>query len=474
MQRMTRALKLRSEDVRIVRCFSLSKKSLVGIHEPSAPKPDRYPKWTSSPGEIFGELQDGQNIFLQGAAAMPRMLRDMLLSHVLENKLRNLKLFQFYPLGPIPYIAEEYRGRIRMSTAYGSKYCRDAINAGLADYIPIALSDLPLFYRSKLIPFKYALLMVSPPDRHGFCTLGTAVGSARSAIKCSEKIVAQVNPQAPITYGDSAIHISQIDYLVQGSEEIFEIPSPVPSQTDRKIAALIASELIEDGATIQLGFGIIPHEVTSHLRGHKDLGIHAENIFDGIVDLVNLGVITNKYKQVRKGRIVASYALGTKRLYDFINENPLVALHDIAWTNSTDRIARNPKVTSVNTCLEMDLSGQSVGDGIAGRLYTGVGGQLDFTRGASLSSDGNGRPIITMSSMTSNGSSAIVPTLTRGSTVVATRAHVHYVVTEYGIAYLFGKTLRQRAHALIQIAHPDFRESLEKAAFERLKTMPEP
>ena len=218
------------------------------------------------------------------------------------------------------------------------KYCRNAINEGLADYIPIALSDLPLFYRNKLVPFKYALIMVSPPDKHGFCSLGSAVGSARSAIINAEKIVgtqmffsrplifflAQVNSQVPITYGDSTIHISQIDYLVHGSDPIFEVPSPRPTATDQAIAEIIANELIENGATIQLGFGSIPHEVTSHLHSHKDLGVHAENIFDGIVDLVNLGVITNKYKQVRQGRIVASYAIGTKLLYDFINENPLV------------------------------------------------------------------------------------------------------------------------------------------------------
>uniref|UniRef100_A0A5K3EJW3 Acetyl-CoA hydrolase n=1 Tax=Mesocestoides corti TaxID=53468 RepID=A0A5K3EJW3_MESCO len=285
---------------------------------------------------------------------------------------------------------------------------------------------------------------------------------------------AQVNPQTPITYGDSTIHISQIDYLVQGSEPLFEVPPPQATATEQKIAAIIAEQLIDDGATIQLGFGNIPPTVASNLRSHKDLGVHAETIFDGIVDLVNLGVVTNKFKPVRPGRIVASYAIGTKRIYDFINENPLVGLYDIAWTNSTETIARNPKVTSVNTCMEMDLTGQSVGDGIGGHLYSGVGGQLDFTRGASLSSDGLGRPIITMCSLNSDGNSSIVPTLSRGSTVVATRAHVHYVVTEYGIANLFGKTLRQRAYALIQIAHPKFRESLEKAAFERLKTMPSP
>ncbi|KAH9284073.1 4-hydroxybutyrate coenzyme A transferase [Echinococcus granulosus] len=365
------------------RLFSLTLRYFTNTHEPSAPKPDHYPKWATSASEIFAELEDGQNIFMQGSVSTPAALETMLLSHVLDKKLRNLKLFQFYPLGPTPYFAEEFRGRIRMSTAYGSIYCRDAINEGLADYIPIALSDLPLFYRNKLVFFKYALIMVSPPDIHGFCTLGATVGSARSAIKSAEKIVAQVNPQVPVTYGDSAIHVSQIDFLVPCSEPIFEVPSPPPSSIDQTIASNIASELIEDGATIQLGFGSIPHEVTSHLRDHKDLGIHAENIFDGIVDLVELGVITNKHKQVRQGRIAASYAIGTKRVYDFIDQNPLVALYEIAWTNSIERIARNPKVSSVNTCLEMDLSGQSVGDSIAGNVYTvaTVGETIDVPAG---------------------------------------------------------------------------------------------
>ncbi|VDD79644.1 unnamed protein product [Mesocestoides corti] len=383
-------------NVVLKRMISMRLKSALELHEPCAPRPDSYPKWSSSPSELFTELRDG-------------------------------------------------------------KYCRDAVNEGLADFIPITISELPLLYRLKHVNFKYALIMVSPPDKHGFCTLGSAVGSARSAIQNAEKIIAQVNPQTPITYGDSTIHISQIDYLVQGSEPLFEVPPPQATATEQKIAAIIAEQLIDDGATIQLGFGNIPPTVASNLRSHKDLGVHAETIFDGIVDLVNLGVVTNKFKPVRPGRIVASYAIGTKRIYDFINENPLVGLYDIAWTNSTETIARNPKVTSVNTCMEMDLTGQSVGDGIGGHLYSGVGGQLDFTRGASLSSDGLGRPIITMCSLNSDGNSSIVPTLSRGSTVVATRAHVHYVVTEYGIANLFGKTLRQRAYALIQIAHPKFR-----------------
>ncbi|VDM04645.1 unnamed protein product [Schistocephalus solidus] len=364
--------------------------------------------------------------------------------------------------------------------------CRNAINSGRADFTPISISEIPLLYRSRHLEMDYALIMVTPPDKHGFCSLGASVGTVRSAIQNAKKIIGksfdipahillgQVNPMAPISYGDGTIHCSKIDFFVHGPQKLEEIPPPEATPTEQKIAKVIADNLVEDGATIQMGFGRIPYEVTNQLRDHRDLGVHAEMFSDGIVNLVNLGVVNNRNKTVRRGRIVASYTIGTEKVFNFINENPLVALYDIAWVNSLEVIARNPKVTSVNTAFEIDLTGQCAGDSLGNCIYSGVGGQIDYIRGASLSIDGRGRPIITMCSKNSAGESSIVPFLTDGSGVVATRAHVHYVVTEYGIAYLFGKNIRQRAHALINIAHPDFRESLEKAAFDRLKTMPSP
>ncbi|KAL7060027.1 hypothetical protein AAHC03_010091 [Spirometra sp. Aus1] len=394
-------------------CLLQSHNSGLNLNEPLAPVPGKSPVWSQDQNEIFAELSDG-----------------------------NL--------------------------------CRDAINSGRADFTPISISEMPLLYRTNQVSMDYALITVTPPDKHGFCSLGAAVGTARSAIQNAKKIIGQVNPMAPISYGDGVIHCSKIDFFVHGPQALQEIPPPTATQTEQKIAKIIAENLVEDGATIQLGFGRIPFEVTTQLRGHRDLGVHAEMFSDGVVDLVNLGVVNNRNKTVRRGRIVASYTIGTKKVFNFINENPLVALYDIGWVNSLEVIARNPKVTSVNTAFEIDLTGQCAGDSLGDHIYSGVGGQIDFVRGASLSIDGRGRPIITMCSKNSAGQSSIVPFLTNGSGVVATRAHVHYVVTEYGIAYLFGKNLRQRAHALINIAHPDFRESLEKAAFERLKTMPSP
>uniref|UniRef100_A0A183SP64 Acetyl-CoA hydrolase n=1 Tax=Schistocephalus solidus TaxID=70667 RepID=A0A183SP64_SCHSO len=425
----------------------------LNLQEPIAPVPGKYPVWSSHPSELFADLKDG----IVGASASPTLLTNALYEYVMEKKLKNIRVYQHLPLGDLAYLRDDARGHFKLSTSYSSKNCRDAVNDGRADFIPIQMSELPLLYRNKHVEIEYALVMLSPPDKHGFCTLGSAIGSARSAIQNAKRIIGQINPLAPVTYGDSTVHISRLDFLFHGHQPLSEMPIPSANETEQKIAAIIADNLVDDGATIQLGFGRIPYEVTYRLRSHKDLGVHAEIIADGIIDLVNLGVITNRLKPVQRGRIVTSYCIGTQRVFDFVNENPQVSLNDIAWVNSTEIIAQNPKVTTVNTCFEMDLTGQSVADGIGETIYTGVGGQLDFTRAASVSEDGQGRPIITMCSKNSSGESSIVPVLRQGSAVVATRAHVHYVVTEYGIAYLFGKSLRQRAHALIQIAHPDFR-----------------
>ncbi|VDN11470.1 unnamed protein product [Dibothriocephalus latus] len=378
----------------------------MNLNEPIAPVPGKCPVWSQDPNEVFADLTDGAKVFIQGASSSPGTLVSLLYQHVMDKGLKNIRVKQFLPLGPLPYLNAEAKDNFRLATCYSSNLCRDAINSGRADFTPISVSEIPLLYRTKGVGSDYALIMVTPPDKHGFCSLGAAVGTVRSAIQNAKKIIGK-----------------SVDVL----------------------------------RPIILGFGRIPYEVTNQLRNHRDLGVHAEMFSDGIVNLVNLGVVNNRNKTVRRGRIVASYTIGTEKVFDFINENPLVALYDIAWVNSLEVIARNPKVTSVNTAFEMDLTGQCASDSVGDCIYTGVGGQIDYTRGASLSIDGLGRPIITMCSKNSAGQSSIVPFLTDGSGVVTTRAHVHYVVTEYGIAYLFGKNIRQRAHALIKIAHPDFR-----------------
>ncbi|VDK38113.1 unnamed protein product [Taenia asiatica] len=445
-----------------------------GLEEPTAPVPGRNPIWSETGSEVFRDLKCGDSIFVHGASGTPGVLLSLLCQHVKTSDLKNLNILSLLPMGPLSSLIDDVRDKLRLTTALANKYCREAVNDGRADFIPISSSEMPLLYRHKHVNLDYALISVTPPDKHGFCSLGTFVGTARSAVQSAKTIVAQVNPVQPVTYGDSTIHVSKIDYLVNGPQQLLETSWKTISPMERKVANIIADNLVDDGATLQLSPSKISQQLTTQLRGHKDLGIHTECFGDGEIDLVHLGVVNNRFKAVCRGRIVASYVIGTKKTFDFINENPLVALYDIAWVNAPELIALNPKVTAINHAFEMDLSGQSSSDGYDGRIYTGVGGVIDFLRGASTASDGAGKPVIAMTSLNDEGKSTIVPFLSRGTSVVATRAHVHYVVTEYGIAYLFGKNLRQRAHALIQIAHPDFRESLERAAFDRLKCMPSP
>ncbi|VDN13931.1 unnamed protein product [Dibothriocephalus latus] len=344
----------------------------ANLQEPIAPIPGKYPVWSSTPSELFSELKDDSIVFIQGASASPTLLTNALHDYVLEKKLKNIRIYQHLPLGDLAYLRDDSKGHFKLSTTYSSKNCRDAVNDGRADFIPIQISELPLLYRKQHVEIDYALVMLSPPDKHGFCTLGSAIGSARSAVQNAKRIIGQINPLAPVTYGDSTVHISRLDYLFHGHQRLSEMPIPNANETEQKIAAIIAENLVDDGATIQLGFGRIPYEVTYRLRSHKDLGVHAEIIADGIIDLVNLGVITNRFKPVQRGRIVTSYCIGTQRVFDFVNENPQVSLHDIAWVNATEVIARNPKVTTVNTCFEMDLTGQSAADGIGEFIFSGM------------------------------------------------------------------------------------------------------
>lgn len=366
--------------------------------------------------------------------------------------------------GSAAYAEPKYQDSFHASVMFVGQNLREAVNAGRADYIPVFLSEVPRLFRQKILPLDVALLHVSPPDRHGYCSLGISVDVARAASDTARILIAQVNPNMPRTHGDGLIHVSRLTAMVECNDPIMEHhPSPL-TDTERAIGRHVAG-LVEDGATLQMGIGAIPDAVLASLGSHRRLGIHTEMFSDGIIDLVEKGIITGEAKKIHPGEIVAGFAVGSRRLYDFMDDNPVIRMLDIAYVNDTAVIRRNPQVTAINSALEVDLTGQICADTLGAKQYSGVGGQMDFIRGAALSD--HGRPIIALPSVTSRGESRIVGMLKPGAGVTTTRAHVHYVVTEFGVAMLYGRSLRQRAQALIDLAHPSHRESLSKTAHER-------
>jgi acyl-CoA hydrolase len=335
---------------------------------------------------------------------------------------------------------------------------------GLADYIPVFLSEIPGLIRKGIVNIDVALMNVSPPDKHGYVSLGSSVDMAVAAVQCAKHVIAQANSKVPRVFVDGSMHMRHFDTFVEHDSDIIEVPVPQPTQTEDKIADYVAS-LVEDGATMQMGIGGIPNAVLTKLENHKNLGIHTEMFSDGVIPLVEKGVINNTAKKVVPGQIVSSFIMGSKKVYDFLHDNPQIAMMDCSFVNDVRIIRRNPKVTAINSAIEIDLTGQVCADSIGTKHYSGVGGQIDFIRGASYSR--GGKPIIAISSQTGKGISKIVPTLKQGAGVVSTRANVHYVITEFGIAYLYGQPMKERARRMIKIAHPDHREELEKAAHER-------
>lgn len=443
-------------------------------NEPFSPVPGRYPITATKKEELFSSLKNGSKIFIHGGAATPSTLLNHLYDYGKEANLKGLSLYHIHIEGAAKFTEPQVADIFRSNSLFTGSNLREPVNAGRADYTPIFLSEIPLLFRRKLVQLDMALISVTPPDVHGFCSLGPSVDVARSAIQNARVIVAQVNPNLPRTRGDASIHVSHIDVLLHAPMPVHELKIPTISDEERQIGLLIANNLVHDGATLQMGIGSIPDAVLGNLRNHKHLGIHTEMFSDGVVDLVKCGAITNSMKKLRAGKIVSSFVIGTKKVFEFLDDNPFIDMCDVGWVNSTAIISQNPRVTAINSCIEVDLTGQVVSDSIGTRIYSGVGGQVDFIRGASLGTDGLGKPIIALCSNTRKNESKIVPFLKQGGGVITSRAHVHYVVTEHGIAYLFGKNLRQRAYALIQVAHPSHREALEKAAFERLKCMPSP
>jgi 4-hydroxybutyrate CoA-transferase len=415
--------------------------------------------------EAVAVVTSGDRVFIHSVAAAPHRLVDALTARAGE--LRVVEIVSIHTEGAAPYAAPEHAGSFRVNALFVGANVRRAVEEGRADYLPVFLSEVPQLFRAGILPLDVALIHVSPPDRHGYCSLGVSVDVTRSAVQTARTVIAQVNPRMPRTHGDGLIHVDAIDYLVDVDEPIDTLPASALTEVERAIGRHCA-ELVEDGACLQLGIGAIPQATLAALGDHHRLGIHTEMLSDGIVDLVEKGVITGELKRVHPGKIVGGFALGTRRLYDFLDDNPLVAMLDIAYVNDTAVIRRNTKVTAINSAIEVDLTGQVCADSIGDRLYSGVGGQMDFIRGAALSE--GGKPIIALPSVASSGESRIVSFLKQGAGVVTTRAHVHFVVTEHGIADLFGKNLRQRAAALIAVAHPAHRDALAAEARRRFGT----
>jgi acyl-CoA hydrolase len=414
--------------------------------------------------EALKAIKPGSRVFVQGGAATPLYLLRKLADRA--SSLYDIEIVSTSLQGDILIADPGYKENFRINSLFVSQNVRDAVNEGRADYVPVFLSEIPQLFRKGILAVDTALVHVSPPDKHGYCSLGTSVDCALAAVKSAKHVIAQVNPRMPRVLGDGIIHESEFNSMVQVDEELPEIVSKEASEITKRIGNYCA-ELVENGATIQTGIGSVPDAVLESLGGHKELGIHTEMFSDGVIPLIEKGVVTNQHKKKHRGKVVSSFVLGSRKLYDFVDDNPSIALLGIDYVNDTSIIRTNPKVTAINSAIEVDVTGQVCSDSIGTYHYSGVGGQMDFMRGAALSE--GGKPIIALPSTTSKFKSRIVPLLKPGAGVVTTRAHAHYIVTEYGIANLYGKNMRQRAKALIEIAHPNHREQLEKQAFDRFR-----
>jgi acyl-CoA hydrolase len=414
-----------------------------------------------SADEALSIIKSGDRLFVQGSAATP-----IFLLHELEKKapsLRNIEVISVSMLGDIGINKPEYANNFSFNALFVSEPIRLNVNKGNGDYIPVFLSEIHQLFEKNILPIDVALIQVSVPDKHGFCSLGVSVDVARYAVKYAKHVIAQVNPNMPRTHGDGQVHVSNINAFVYAETNLPEINYAKHIGSCEKTIGQHISNLIENGSTLQMGIGTIPDAVLQCLGNHQDLGIHTEMLSDGVIPLMESGVVNNKFKHKHRFKTATAFAIGTKKLYDFVDDNPEFAFLNAAYINDSMIIRSNPKVVAINSAIEIDLTGQVCADSIGTYQYSGVGGQMDFIRGAALSE--GGKPIIAITSQSGKGHSKIVPYLKKGASVVTTRAHVHYVVTEYGVAYLFGKNLKQRAKALIEIAHPDFREELDKECF---------
>lgn len=413
-----------------------------------------------SAAAAVADIKSGEQIYVHSAAATPSVLLDALVARASE--LSDVKVLHFHTEGPGPHLAPEMAGHFRHRALFIGPNARAAVNEGRAEYIPAFLSDAPTLIRRGILPIDAVLVNVSPPDRHGFCSLGTSVIAMPTAIRHASTVIAQINSAMPRTLGDAFVHVDDIDLGVEVDVPPYAIPTTPIGDVERRIGDYVA-ELVPDGATIQLGIGAIPEAVAGALPGKRDLGIHTEMMTDVVRDLVETGIVTGRAKEINAGRVVATFMMGSQNLYDWVDDNPMVEMRPAEYTNDTAVIRRFRKMVAINSAIEIDLTGQVCADSIGSRMYSGVGGQMDFIRGAALADEG--RAIIALPSTAAAGTvSRIVPFLREGAGVVTTRAHVETVVTEYGVAELHGRSINERARQLIAIAHPDMRNELEQEA----------
>jgi acyl-CoA hydrolase len=413
-----------------------------------------------SAAEAVAGIRSRDQLYLQCAAATPSVLLDALVARAPE--LEAVSVVHLHCEGPGPHLAPEMAPHFRHRALFIGPNARAAVNEGRADYVPAFLSDVPRLFESGYLPLDFVFVNATPPDAHGFCSLGTSVEAMHAAVKAAKTVIVQFNRAVPRTLGDSFIHVDDIDLAVECDIPPYEVPVPPIGDVERRIGGYVA-DLVPDGATIQMGIGAIPAAVGSALGGKKDLGVHTEMFTDTVVDLVEAGVINGSRKERNRGKIVAAFLMGTKRAYGFVHDNPMIEMRPVDFTNDTHVIRSFSRMTAINSAVEIDLTGQIVADSIGHRMYSGVGGQMDFVRGASLATEG--RAIIALPATAQNGQrSRIVPSLQEGAGVVTTRAHARTVVTEHGIAELWGRSLRERARALIAIAAPEFRDELEHEA----------
>ena len=417
-----------------------------------------------SPAEAVKVIKSGDHVHLSSVASAPQCLIQAMCDRGRNHELKNVFIHHLHTEGPAPYAAPEFEGIFQLDSFFVGSNVRKVTQSGYADYIPIFLSETQKLYRDGVLPCNVAMIQISTPDKHGYVSLGTSVDATLAAVECAEYVIAVINKHVPRSFGDAFIHINDIDIFVEDDkpleEAIFKEPNEIEAAIGRNCAALI-----EDGACLQMGIGAIPNAVLSQLGNHKDLGIHTEMFADGVLPLVESGVINGRNKSIDKGKMVSTFLMGSQKVYDFIDNNPGVAMMDVGYTNDPYIIAKNDKVTAINSALQVDITGQVCADSLGTTFYSGVGGQIDFMYGAARSK--GGKAILAMPSATNKGISKIAPVLSPGAGVVTTRAHIHYFVTEYGAVDLYGKTLQERARLIISVAHPDHREALDKAAFER-------
>ena len=414
--------------------------------------------------EAVKVIKSGDHVHISSVSNVPQCLIKAMCDRGRNGELKNVYIHHLHTEGAAPYVNPEFEGIFQHNAFFVGANVRESVQKGLADYIPVFLGETSKLYRERYIKCNVAMIQVCPPDKFGYVSLGTSVDATLAAMECAEFTIAVVNKNVPRSLGDSQIHISNIDYIVEDDSPILTVDFAKPTEIERTIGRYCA-ELIEDGACLQMGIGSIPNAILSCLGNHKDIGIHTEMFSDGILPLIKKGIITGAKKRLDKGKIVSTFVMGSQKIYNFIDSNPMVLMKDVEYTNDPFIIAQQPKMTSINSAIQVDLSGQVCADSLGDKIYSGVGGQIDFVYGSTRAK--GGKAIIAMPSTTKRGINKIVPALDLGSGAVTTRNHIHWFITEYGAVNLYGKSLQERAKLIISVANPKFQEELEEAAFKR-------